>query len=33
MGRVMKPALENLGPAADGKLVSQIARRLLTEAD
>ena len=32
MGRVMKPALENLGPAADGKLVSQIARRLLTEA-
>jgi len=30
MGRVMKPALERLGPAADGKLVSQIARRLLT---
>ena len=29
MGRVMKPALERLGPAADGKLVSQIARRLL----
>ncbi len=32
IGRVMKPALESLGPAADGKLVSQIARRLLTEA-
>jgi uncharacterized protein YqeY len=31
MGRVMKPALESLGPAADGKLVSQIARRLLAE--
>jgi uncharacterized protein YqeY len=30
MGRVMKPALERLGPAADGKLVSQVARRLLT---
>jgi uncharacterized protein YqeY len=29
MGRVMKPALERLGPAADGKLVSQLARRLL----
>ena len=29
MGRVMKPALERLGPAADGKLVSQVARRLL----
>jgi uncharacterized protein YqeY len=29
LGRVMKPALERLGPAADGKLVSQIARRLL----
>jgi uncharacterized protein YqeY len=29
MGRVMKPALERLGPAVDGKLVSQIARRLL----
>ena len=29
MGRVMKPALERLGPAADGKLASQIARRLL----
>jgi hypothetical protein len=31
MGRVMKPALERLGPAADGKLVSQLARRLLAE--
>jgi uncharacterized protein YqeY len=31
MGRVMKPALERLGPAADGKQVSQLARRLLTE--
>ncbi len=31
MGRVMKPALERLGPAADGKLVSQIAKRLLSE--
>ena len=29
MGRVMKPALKRLGPAADGKLVSQVARRLL----
>ena len=29
MGRVMKPALERLGPAADGKLVSQVARRVL----
>jgi hypothetical protein len=29
MGRVMKPALERLGPAADGKLVSQVVRRLL----
>ena len=29
MGRVMKPALERLGPAADGKLVSRVARRLL----
>jgi uncharacterized protein YqeY len=29
MGRVMKPVLERLGPAADGKLVNQIARRLL----
>ncbi len=30
MGRVMKAALERLGPAADGKLVSETARRLLT---
>lgn len=29
MGKVMQPALERLGPAADGKLVSQVARRLL----
>ncbi len=29
MGRVMKAALERLGPAADGKLVNQAARRLL----
>jgi hypothetical protein len=31
MGRVMKAALERLGPAADGKRVSQIAKRLLSE--
>ena len=31
MGRVMKPALERLGPAAAGKLVSQVVRRLLPE--
>ena len=31
IGRVMKPALERLGPAADGKLVSQVARRLLAD--
>jgi len=30
MGRVMKPALERLGPAADGKAVSQTVRRLLS---
>lgn len=30
IGRVMKPALERLGPAADGKLVNQLVRRLLT---
>jgi uncharacterized protein YqeY len=30
MGRVMKAALEKLGPAADGKLVSQIAKRRLS---
>jgi uncharacterized protein YqeY len=29
MGRVMKPALERLGPAADGKLVSQTVRQVL----
>jgi hypothetical protein len=29
MGRVMKAALEKLGPAADGKLVSEAAKRLL----
>jgi len=29
MGRVMKPALARLGPAADGKLVSQTVKRLL----
>lgn len=29
MGRVMPPALERLGPAADGKAVSQIVRELL----
>lgn len=32
MGRVMKPVLERLGPAADGKQVSQIVRRLLSGA-
>ena len=30
IGRVMRPALERLGPAADGKLVNQLARRLLS---
>lgn len=29
IGRVMKPALERLGAAADGKLVNQVVRRLL----
>jgi uncharacterized protein YqeY len=29
MGRVMKPALTRLGPAADGKVVSQTVKRLL----
>jgi len=29
MGRVMKAALEKLGPAADGKLVSQAAKQKL----
>ena len=32
MGRVMKAALERLGPAADGKQVSEAARRLLQPA-
>jgi len=31
VGRVMRPALERLGPAADGKLVNETARRLLAE--
>ena len=31
VGRVMRPALERLGPAADGKLVNATARRLLSE--
>ena len=30
MGRVMKPSLARLGPAADGKAVSQTAKRLLS---
>jgi uncharacterized protein YqeY len=29
MGRVMKPALARLGPAADGKVVSETVKRLL----
>jgi uncharacterized protein YqeY len=33
LGQVMKPALARLGPAADGKLVSQTARRLLAGED
>lgn len=32
MGRVMKEALSRLGAAADGKLVSQVAKRLLSGA-
>ena len=32
VGRVMRPALERLGPAADGKLVNETARRLLSES-
>ena len=32
MGKVMKAALERLGPAADGKQVSELARRLLQPA-
>ena len=31
MGRVMKPVLERLGPAADGRVVSQVVRRLLAD--
>lgn len=31
MGQVMKPSLDRLGPAADGKLVSQTVKRLLTD--
>ena len=30
VGRVMRPALERLGAAADGKLVNETARRLLS---
>src|SRR5262249_35677515 len=30
LGRVMRPALERLGAAADGKLVNETARRLLS---
>ena len=30
MGKVMKPSLDRLGPAADGKLVSQTVKRLLS---
>jgi uncharacterized protein YqeY len=30
MGKVMKPALEKLGDAADGKQVSEIVKRLLS---
>ena len=33
MGRVMKPVLERLGPAADGKQVSQVVRRVLAELE
>jgi len=32
VGRVMRPALERLGPAVDGKLVNETARRLLSES-
>ena len=31
MGKVMKPSLDRLGPAADGKLVSQTVKRLLAD--
>ena len=33
MGKVMKPVLDRLGPAADGKMVSAAVKRLLTEAN
>ncbi len=33
MGKVMKPALERLGAAADGKLVSQAVKKQLTGGD
>lgn len=29
VGRVMKPTLERLGPAADGRIVNQVVRRVL----
>lgn len=32
MGKVMKPSLDRLGPAADGKLVSQTVKRLLADS-
>ncbi len=32
LGKVMKPALERLGPAADGKRVSETVKRLLSES-
>jgi uncharacterized protein YqeY len=32
MGKVMKPSLDRLGSAADGKLVSQTVKRLLTDS-
>lgn len=33
MGRVMKPVLERLGPAADGKLVSRLVKQRLSQAE
>lgn len=32
MGQVMSPALERLGPAADGKQISALVRKLLAES-
>lgn len=32
VGRVMRPALERLGPAVDGKLVNETARRILSRS-